>query len=582
MLLRRRQSHALRRLLLGCTLIAAFFLVYMSSLTHAASPTVSLWTNTDTPQVINQGDPGAVELGLKFRSSEQGRVTGVRFYKSSANNGTHIGNLWSSDGVNLATVTFTNETASGWQTALFATPVTIQPNTTYIVSYYAPEGEFSIDPDYFATTSHTKGPLTGLKDGVDGANSVYTYSASSTYPSLPSSSDNYWVDVTFVSDGLMPPLNVTATQYLTTADVAWSAGINSQLASAYRIYRSGSLIGTVDGNTFHFVDETAVPATPYTYTVKAVDATQTESTVSNSATLTMIPSAHASVKAIDSANTINDPNWFVKAYNEGFRLYIMHSTAWGTCDPWYNTQNQLKMALDAGLKIAVYTRQPECWKNGILAAGPYIDQLQFFALDVETGNEQATRDMVDGIKALNVRPIIYSGSGMWATEQGADADDFTDVPLWDTNTGDFDYATWAANYLAPTPVVYSGWNTASNMRIGVQQQFEYTLNGVDVDLNSFDETFLNAGPQPITAQPISMQTPVTTAPVSTESSPQSVNSTPKEGSSMNPAPVTTKNSGSVDKDKSTAHTSAITITATIVVVIVVVFAIVSVLFRKHL
>lgn len=34
-----------------------------------------------------------------------------------------------------------------------------------------------------------------------------------------------------------------------------------------------------------------------------------------------------SVKVLDSANTINDPVWFTKAYAAGFRLYVMHSTA---------------------------------------------------------------------------------------------------------------------------------------------------------------------------------------------------------------------------------------------------------------
>ncbi|QCO98765.1 hypothetical protein FCN77_14980 [Arthrobacter sp. 24S4-2] len=76
-----------------------------------------------------------------------------------------------------------------------------------------------------------------------------------------------------------------------------------------------------------------------------------------------------SVKVLDTANTITDPAWFVQAYNAGFRLYIMHSTAWGTCDPWYRTQTQLKMALNAGLMIAVYTRDPRCWQGGISRPG---------------------------------------------------------------------------------------------------------------------------------------------------------------------------------------------------------------------
>lgn len=208
--------------------------------------------------------------------------------------------------------------------------------------------------------------------------------------------------------------------------------------------------------------------------------------------LASAPAANAadpSVKVLDTTATITDPNWFRQAYAAGFRLYVMHSTSWGTCDPWYRTQAQLKMALDAGLKIAVYTRDPSCWKGGINAAGAYKSQLQFFALDVETGGIPVTREMVDGVKGMGVRPVIYSGSGMWPQlMSGSTA--FSDVPLWDTNTSRLNYKKWSANYLAPTPVQYGGWNTASTMRIGVQQAFEYNLNGVRVDLNSFNATYL--------------------------------------------------------------------------------------------
>jgi hypothetical protein len=98
--------------------------------------------------------------------------------------------------------------------------------------------------------------------------------------------------------------------------------------------------------------------------------------------------------------------------------------------------------------------------------------------------------MVDGIKQLGVRPIIYTGSGMWPSVQGSSAADFNDVPLWDTSTSSFDVKQWQANILQPTPVAYGGWNVTGHMRVGVQQQFEYKLNGVAVDLNSFDASFL--------------------------------------------------------------------------------------------
>ena len=51
--------------------------------------------------------------------------------------------LWNASGQLLAQVTFTGETASGWQNATFSSPVTIVPNTTYVVGYFAPNGHYS-------------------------------------------------------------------------------------------------------------------------------------------------------------------------------------------------------------------------------------------------------------------------------------------------------------------------------------------------------------------------------------------------------------------------------------------------------
>jgi hypothetical protein len=197
------------------------------------------------------------------------------------------------------------------------------------------------------------------------------------------------------------------------------------------------------------------------------------------------------VKAIDSANRISDPNWFNQAYAAGFRLYVPHTTSWGTCNVWPEAEAHIRNALNAGLKVAAYTRDPRCWRNGILAAGPYVNQLQFFCLDVETDpGVRVTREMVDGVKSLGVRPVIYSGYGMWPGVMGGNNTSFADVPLWDTNVFNFNFSTWQPNLLAPAPVAYGGWNTPQNMRIGIQQQFEYNFNGVYIDLNSFSADFL--------------------------------------------------------------------------------------------
>jgi hypothetical protein len=91
----------------------------------------SIWANTVVPGNPIIEDGGPIEVGLKFRSDVDGYITGVRFYKGGASNGgTHLGHLWSSSGTQLGTVTFANETTSGWQQALFQTPIAITANTT--------------------------------------------------------------------------------------------------------------------------------------------------------------------------------------------------------------------------------------------------------------------------------------------------------------------------------------------------------------------------------------------------------------------------------------------------------------------
>ena len=74
------------------------------------------------PGIADRGPDSAVEVGVKFQSDVAGSITGIRFYKATANTGTHVGNLWSSAGTLLGSITFSNETASGWQQMLLGCP----------------------------------------------------------------------------------------------------------------------------------------------------------------------------------------------------------------------------------------------------------------------------------------------------------------------------------------------------------------------------------------------------------------------------------------------------------------------------
>lgn len=155
----------------------------------------SIWPESATPSLLFWAD-NPVELGVKFRSDFAGTITGIRFYKSAGNTGTHTGSLWTSSGALLATGTFTNETASGWQQLTFANPVPIAANTTYVASYHANVG-FSANIGYFLAQGADNGPLHALKFGVDGANGVFIYGPGGQFPSIGSTGQNYWVDVVF-------------------------------------------------------------------------------------------------------------------------------------------------------------------------------------------------------------------------------------------------------------------------------------------------------------------------------------------------------------------------------------------------
>jgi hypothetical protein len=204
----------------GSTISAVLGSINSSSSNGSASLTVmtpppptcpcTIWSSSTTPTVVDSGAGPGVEVGVKFTSSSSGTITGVRFYKSSANTGTHIGNLWTSGGTLLATATFSGETLSGWQQVSFSPAVTIAANTEYVASYYTSVGHFSADQGYFAT-GVSNPPLQALSSGVAGGNGVYAYSGSSTFPSGSYNSTNYWVDVVFSQTTQAPLVSIAVT-----------------------------------------------------------------------------------------------------------------------------------------------------------------------------------------------------------------------------------------------------------------------------------------------------------------------------------------------------------------------------------
>ncbi len=246
----------------------------------------SIWGSGFTPTVTDSGSSSPVEVGVKFTSDVYGTINGIKFYKSTANTGTHIGNLWTAGGQLLASATFTGESTSGWQSVSFSKPVPILPNTTYVASYFAPKGH-TADDDYYlyenpqpATMGPTVAdspPLHAVRStATNGGNGVYTDSSSSTFPANADTGTNYWVDVSFTPQPAPGAAsNVTATAGYSSATLAWSAPTTGGPSTSYTItpYVAGTAQATTTVTGSPAPTTATVPGltngTSYTFKVTA-------------------------------------------------------------------------------------------------------------------------------------------------------------------------------------------------------------------------------------------------------------------------------------------------------------------------
>jgi hypothetical protein len=170
--------------------------VVQPTTTQPAISGYSLWNDSTLPGVAAVNDPNAIEVGVKFRTSTDGVISGLRFYKGASNTGTHIGHLWTDTGTLIGSASFINETSTGWQTVAFSTPVPVTANTVYVASYHTDAGNYALSRPYFST-GYSNPPLYAFSTSeVSVGNGVYSYGPG-TFPNQSWDSSNYWVDVVF-------------------------------------------------------------------------------------------------------------------------------------------------------------------------------------------------------------------------------------------------------------------------------------------------------------------------------------------------------------------------------------------------
>ena len=163
---------------------------------------------TSPPGTSTRTTVNAIELGVKFTSDVAGSISGIRFYKATANTGTHIGNLWTSSGTLLG-----HRDLHGGDGERLAAGRLLQPGRrsrrTPPTSrrYYAPKGHYSADSRPTSTVHRAPGSVPGASPTrrrctrsaarPRAATGSTGTASSSTFPTQTFNGENYWVDVSF-------------------------------------------------------------------------------------------------------------------------------------------------------------------------------------------------------------------------------------------------------------------------------------------------------------------------------------------------------------------------------------------------
>lgn len=202
-------------------------------------------------------DSGSLELGVKVKPTTNGYITAIRFYKPITSTETaHTGKIWSSTGTQLASVSFANETDYGWQEARLSTPLQVNENQLYIISYGTTTAVYqatasghgsNLGAEYLV--AHADNSSENAATGSGNRNGVFTTTAGN-YPGTGSTNGSYyWIDAVFATEPAPTyPLRVDVVQ--PTAG-AYGAQRNQAITAAFNRALDGA---TVTNSTFRLFD----------------------------------------------------------------------------------------------------------------------------------------------------------------------------------------------------------------------------------------------------------------------------------------------------------------------------------------
>lgn len=227
----------------------------------------------------------------------------------------------------------------------------------------------------------------------------------------------------------------------------------------------------------------------------------------------LFPNPHPAIplvsKAFDTCvgcSAAQDPSLATlqQIHADGYQLFAYDASTWGSgstgvasCQYIPDENRVFDRALQAGLKVGIYTRNPICWQTVInhLKTDTNWSKIQFFVLDVEPASDglpgsTVTRAEVNGVVAAGIRPVVYSSYWMWQEQMGSSTA-FSDVPLWDAvDDGNVQPATFTPSLTAPAFTPYGGWSAATLRQDYNDATYGVTLDTVPADLDSVAASFL--------------------------------------------------------------------------------------------
>jgi hypothetical protein len=177
------------------------------------------------------------------------------------------------------------------------------------------------------------------------------------------------------------------------------------------------------------------------------------------------------------------PEWCAARRAEGYELFV--GDLWTGNRPVPGIEQAMRTWREAGGKIAGYfcahdaTPLETHFQAAKKSAGAEWNNLRFVAVDVEIdpASEQGVLAACQRVVDEGKRVVLYTARWFWVGRMG-DPQSCATYPLWDAHYG-----------VHPTLEApgYGGWSG----KVGHQYQDTTDLEGVDVDINVFDDNFVN-------------------------------------------------------------------------------------------